>query len=242
MKRYLIAGLLVWLPLAVTIWVLQAVLGLLDGVFLWLLSGSQIVLPVTAHASIQYLRTVPGLGVVVMVLGLLLTGMFATNIFGQWWLRQGHRLLNKIPIVKSIYSSVKQVSDTLFSSSGNAFRQAVLVEYPRHGSWTIAFVTGKPGGEAGHHLRGDYLSVYVPTTPNPTSGFFLMVPSSEVINLAMSVDEALKYVISMGVVAPPMQIGAGVPQGRSARGELPRGNVVEAAPDSHVEAARNPTG
>jgi len=202
-KRYLIAGLLVWLPLAVTIWVLQAVLGLLDGVFLWLLSGSQIVLPVGAHASIQYLRTVPGLGVIVMLLGLLLTGVFATNIFGQWWLRQGHRLLNKIPIVKSIYSSVKQVSDTLFSSSGNAFRQAVLVEYPRHGSWTIAFVTGKPGGEAGHHLRGEYLSVYVPTTPNPTSGFFLIVPRADVIVLAMSVDEALKYIISMGVVSPP---------------------------------------
>ena len=242
MKRYLIAGLLVWLPLAVTIWVLQAVLGLLDGVFLWLLSGSQIVLPVTAHASIQFLRTVPGLGVIVMLLGLLLTGVFATNIFGQWWLRQGHRLLNKIPIVKSIYSSVKQVSDTLFSSSGNAFRQAVLVEYPRQGSWTIAFVTGKPGGEAGHHLRGDYLSVYVPTTPNPTSGFFLMVPRGDVINLAMSVDEALKYVISMGVVAPPMQIGAGASPRRSARGELPRGQVVDAAPDGAVEAARNPTG
>jgi len=211
LKRYLIAGLLVWLPLAVTIWVLQAVLGLLDGVFLWLLSGSQIVLPVTAHASIQFLRTVPGLGVIVMLLGLLLTGVFATNIFGQWWLRQGHRLLNKIPIVKSIYSSVKQVSDTLFSSSGNAFRQAVLVEYPRQGSWTIAFVTGKPGGEAAHHLNGDYLSVYVPTTPNPTSGFFLMVPRADVINLAMSVDEALKYVISMGVVAPPVRVATPLP-------------------------------
>jgi uncharacterized membrane protein len=241
LKRYLIAGLLVWLPLAVTIWVLQAVLGLLDGVFLWLLSGSQIVLPVGAHASIQFLRTVPGLGVIVMLLGLLLTGVFATNIFGQWWLRQGHRLLNKIPIVKSIYSSVKQVSDTLFSSSGNAFRQAVLVEYPRHGSWTIAFVTGKPGGEAGHHLRGEYLSVYVPTTPNPTSGFFLMVPQSEVINLSMSVDEALKYVISMGVVAPPMQVVAGAPARLPVRGE-PRDAVAEAASGSAVEAARNPTG
>ena len=241
MKRYLIAGLLVWLPLAVTIWVLQAVLGLLDGVFLWLLSGSQIVLPVGAHASIQFQRTVPGLGVIVMLLGLLLTGVFATNIFGQWWLRQGHRLLNKIPIVKSIYSSVKQVSDTLFSSSGNAFRQAVLVEYPRRGSWTIAFVTGKPGGEAGHHLRGEYLSVYVPTTPNPTSGFFLMVPQSEVVNLSMSVDEALKYVISMGVVAPPMQVVAGAPARLPVRGE-PRDAVAEAASGSAVEAARNPTG
>jgi len=111
-------------------------------------------------------------------------------------------LLHRIPIVKSIYSSIKQVSDTLFSSSGNAFREAVLVQYPRQGSWTIAFVTGKPGGEAASHLKGDYLSIYVPTTPNPTSGFFLMVQRSDVIELKMSVDEALKYVISMGVVAP----------------------------------------
>lgn len=193
---------MVWLPLAITLWVLHAVLGMLDGVFRALLAASQLVLPEGAHAIIELLR-IPGLGVIIMVAGLLLTGMFATNMFGQWWLRQGHRLLNHIPIVKSIYSSVKQVSDTLFSSSGNAFREAVLVQYPREGSWTIAFVTGKPGGEAALHLHADYLSLYVPTTPNPTSGFFLMVPRAQVIPLAMSVDEALKYIISMGVVAPP---------------------------------------
>lgn len=204
MKKYLLAGLLVWLPLAVTIWVLHAALGLLDGLFAFLLSASQALLPDSAHATLEALKQVPGLGVIVMLLGLLLTGVFATNIVGQWWLRQGARLLNKIPIVKSIYSSVKQVSDTLFSSSGNAFREAVLVQYPRQGSWTIAFVTGRPGGEAGLHLRDDYLSLYVPTTPNPTSGFFLMVPRSDVIELSMSVDEALKYIISMGVVAPPV--------------------------------------
>jgi len=202
-KKYLIAGLLVWLPLAVTIWVLQAVLGLLDGMFAWLLSGTQIVLPAAAHASIEKLRHVPGLGVVVVLLGLLLTGIFATNIFGQWSLRQGHRILSKIPIVKSIYSSVQQVSDTLFSSSGNAFREAVLVQYPRAGSWTIAFVTGTPSGEVAAHLASPHVSVYVPTTPNPTSGFFLMMPRTEVVPLNMSVDEALKYIISMGVVAPP---------------------------------------
>ena len=129
-------------------------------------------------------------------------------------LRQGSRILNRIPIVKSIYSSVKQVSDTLFSSSGNAFREAVLVQYPREGAWTIAFVTGKPGGEAALHLKSDYLSVYVPTTPNPTSGFFLMVPRKDVIELSMSVDEALKYIISMGVVAPPVPLAA------SARNQL----------------------
>jgi uncharacterized membrane protein len=127
-------------------------------------------------------------------------------------------VIGKIPIVKSIYNSVKQVSDTLFSSNGNAFREAVLVQYPRPGAWTIAFVTGRPGGEVAAHLaahlaahpaahsasqqRGEYVSVYVPTTPNPTSGFFLMMPRADVIALRMSVDEALKYVISMGVVVP----------------------------------------
>ncbi len=208
MKKYLIAGLLVWLPLAVTIWVLQAVLGVLDGVFVWLLNGSQVVLPAGSQSFIEMLRRVPGLGVLIMLAGLLLTGIFATNFIGQWSLRQGHRVLSKIPIVKSIYSSVQQVSDTLFSSSGNAFREAVLVQYPRAGCWTIAFVTGKPGGEAARHLEGDWLSLYVPTTPNPTSGFFLMVARADVISLAMSVDDALKYVISMGVVAPPMALHA----------------------------------
>jgi len=203
-KKYLITGLLVWLPLTVTIWVLQAVLGALDGVFGAVLSATQVLLPNEAHAPLEALRRVPGLGVLVLLAALLLTGAFAANIVGQWWLRQGNRLLNKIPIVKSIYNSVKQVSDTLFSSSGQAFREAVLVQYPRAGSWTIAFVTGKPGGEAAQHLVGDYLSVYVPTTPNPTSGFFLMVPRADVVVLRMSVDEALKYVISMGVVAPPL--------------------------------------
>ncbi|HWZ48815.1 MAG TPA: DUF502 domain-containing protein, partial [Herbaspirillum sp.] len=106
------------------------------------------------------------------------------------------------PVVSSIYSSVKQVSDTLLSSSGNAFRTAVLVQYPRQGSWTIAFVTGVPGGDVRNHLQGDYVSIYVPTTPNPTSGFFLMVPRAETIELNMNVDEALKYIVSMGVVAP----------------------------------------
>ncbi len=206
MKRYLLAGLLVWLPLAITIWVLHAILGMLDGVFAALLTATQAVLPDAVSPLLDMLKRIPGLGVIVMVAGLILTGVLATNIAGQWALRQGSKILNQIPIVKSIYSSVKQVSDTLFSSSGNAFREAVLVQYPREGSWTIAFVTGKPGGEAAEHLHADYLSLYVPTTPNPTSGFFLMVPRKDVIELAMSVDEALKYIISMGVVAPPVHL------------------------------------
>ena len=204
MKKYLVAGLLVWLPLAITIWVLSWLLGVLDGMFAWLLGLSTAVLPASTHAAIAALTNIPGLGVIVMVAALILTGVFVANVIGQWWVHQWHRLMHQIPIVKSIYSSVKQVSDTLFSSSGNAFREAVLVQYPREGSWTIAFVTGKPGGEVANHLPGEYVSVYVPTTPNPTSGFFLMMPRADVVALKMSVDEALKYVISMGVVAPPL--------------------------------------
>jgi uncharacterized membrane protein len=201
-KKYLLTGLLVWLPLAITVWVLSWLLGALNGVFEALLAATETVLPVSMHANIERLRQIPGLGIGLLVIGLLLTGMFAANMFGQFWFRQWDRLMGQIPIVKSIYNSVKQVSDTLFSTSGNAFREAVLVQYPRPGSWTIAFVTGRPGGEVATLLPGEFVSVYVPTTPNPTSGFFLMMPRADVVDLAMSVDEALKYVISMGVVVP----------------------------------------
>lgn len=202
MRKYIIAGLLVWLPLAITIWVLQQVLGTINGVFFSLLNGLKVLAPASLADGIDSLRNVPGLGVLILVGGLLLTGMFVANMFGQWWLRQWDKLMGHIPIVKSIYSSVKQVSDTLFSSNGNAFREAVLVQYPHQDSWTIAFVTGQPSGEVAAHFESEYLSLYVPTTPNPTSGFFLMMPKSRVRSLAMSVDEALKYIISMGVVAP----------------------------------------
>jgi uncharacterized membrane protein len=201
-RKYIVAGLLVWLPVAITVWVLSWLLGALDGVFAAVLSATQAVLPDSARQGVELLRRVPGLGVVVLLVAMLLTGVFAANIVGQWWLNQWHFVMGKIPIVKSIYNSVKQVSDTLFSSNGNAFREAVLVQYPRHGSWTIAFVTGKPGGEVAAHLPGDCVSVYVPTTPNPTSGFFLVMLRADVLPLKMSVDEALKYVISMGVVVP----------------------------------------
>lgn len=202
MKKHLIAGLLVWLPLAITVAVLSWLLGAMDGLFAWVLDLFEPVLPASAHGAIRMLQQMPGLGVVVVLLALYLTGVFAANVIGEWAVHRWHEVMHRVPIFKSIYSSVKQVSDTLFSSSGQAFREAVLVQYPRAGAWTIAFVTGKPGGEVVDHLSGDYVSVYVPTTPNPTSGFFLMMPRSEVVALRMSVDEALKYVISMGVVAP----------------------------------------
>ena len=207
MKKYLIAGLLTWLPLAITVWVLLWVQGLLDGVFRMLLKVAGVVLPEGAADGLSHLGTWPGMGVLVMLVLMLATGMFVTNIFGQWWLRQWDALMSRIPIVKSIYSSVKQVSDTLFSSNGNAFRKALLVQFPLPGSWTIAFQTGSPAGEVAEHLGSDYMSVYVPTTPNPTSGYFLVVRRSEVRELDMSVDQALTYVISMGAVAPDAAAG-----------------------------------
>jgi uncharacterized membrane protein len=201
-KKYLVAGLLVWLPVSITVWVLSWVLGVLDSVFRSVVGGFGAVLPASAQGLLTTLKGIPGLGVVLLLVALLLTGVFVANFVGQWWIKQWDQLLSRIPIVKSIYNSVKQVSDTLFSSNGQAFREAVLVQYPRAGSWTIAFVTGRPTGEVGEHLPADSLSLYVPTTPNPTSGFLLMVPASEVVKLDMSVDEALKYIISMGVVGP----------------------------------------
>ena len=194
MKKYLITGLLIWIPLVITLWVLKLVVDTLDQTLL--------LLPTVLHTENWLGVHVPGLGVLLTLVIVLVTGLLAANFIGaklvHWW----HRILHRIPVVSSIYSSVKQVSDTLFSSSGEAFRKAVLVQWPREGMWTIAFLTGVPGGDAANHLRGDYLSLYVPTTPNPTGGYFVMVPRAEVIELDMSVDDALKYVVSMGVVAP----------------------------------------
>ena len=133
---------------------------------------------------------------------LLLTGVIAANYFGLRLIRFWEAILGRIPFVKSIYSSVKQVSDTLLSDTGNAFRKALLVEFPHDNSWTIAFLTGSPAPAVARHFGEEHVSVYVPTTPNPTSGYFVMVPKSRVRELDMTVDEALKYVVSMGVVVP----------------------------------------
>jgi uncharacterized membrane protein len=201
LQHYFITGLLVWLPMGVTVWILMWLVGMLDGIFLAVLGAADAVIP-GMHVVAEKLRNVPGLGVILVAVVIFGTGVFVANMFGQWWVRQWDSLMTRIPVVRSIYTSVKQVADTLFSGSGHAFSKALLVQYPRQGIWTIAFLTGKPAGEVASHLAGDFVSVYVPTTPNPTSGFFLMLHRSDVVELKMSVDDALKYVISMGVVAP----------------------------------------
>ena len=206
-RRYFITGLLIWVPIGITLWVLDLIVTTMDLSLSLLPQGWQPVALLGRH--------VPGLGAVVTVLVIFLTGLLAANFLGQRLVLLWEGMMSRIPIVRTIYSSVKQVSDTLLSPQGNAFRKALLVEYPRRGSWTIGFLTGTPADEVRRRIAGraapgdpdagagtEMVSIYVPTTPNPTSGFFLMMRREDTIELDMSVDEALKYIVSMGVVAP----------------------------------------
>lgn len=197
MKKYFITGLLVLVPVVITFWVLSSLIQTMD--------QSLLLLPEQWQPQQLFGFSMVGLGAILTVLIVFVTGLIATNIFGQQLILIWEAMLSRVPVVKSIYASVKQVSDTIFSDSGNAFRKALLVEFPRKGSWTIAFLTGEPGGDVINHLQGDYVSVYVPTTPNPTGGYFLMIEKKEVIELDMSVDQALKYIISMGTVVPEIK-------------------------------------
>lgn len=200
MRKYFITGLLVLVPLAITLWVLSLIINTMD--------QSLQLLPERWQPAALFGFNVPGAGTLLTLLVIFLTGLLTRNFIGKQVVHVWELLLTRIPIVNSIYSSVKQVSDTLFSSSGHAFRKAVLIQYPREGAWTIAFLTGVPGGDVRNHLSGDFISVYVPTTPNPTSGFFIMLPRADAIELDMSVDAALKYVVSMGVVSPEFVVAA----------------------------------
>jgi uncharacterized membrane protein len=194
LRKYLITGLLIWIPLIITLWVLKVIFDTLD--------ASLLLLPESAQTEHWLGIHIPGLGAILTLLVIFLTGVLATNFVGAQLVEFWHDVLHRIPVVNSIYSSVKQISDTLFSSSGEAFRKALLVQWPHPGMWTIAFMTGTPGGDVVNHLPPDCVSVYVPTTPNPTGGYFVIVRRSDVIELDMSVDQALKYIISMGVVPP----------------------------------------
>ncbi|HEY0490061.1 MAG TPA: DUF502 domain-containing protein [Telluria sp.] len=194
MRKYFITGLLILVPIAITAWVLSAVISTMD--------QSLLILPHQWQPRTLVGFDIPGLGTILTIAIVFVTGLLANNLIGNYFVRLWERLLHRIPVVSSLYGSVKQVSDTLFSSSGNAFRKAVLIPYPHADSYTIAFLTGIPGGDVKNHLLGDFVSVYVPTTPNPTSGFFLMMERAKVVELDMSVDAALKYIVSMGVVAP----------------------------------------
>lgn len=206
LRRYLIAGLLVWLPLGVTVLVIKLLVDFMDQTLL--------VLPAAYHPDKLFGFHIPGLGVLLSVAVVLTTGIVVANFFGRQMVAVGEKFLSRIPLVRPIYSAVKQLTETVFTSGGQSFRKVLLIEYPRRGLWTLAFQTGTAIGEAQARTADEVVNVYVPTTPNPTSGFFLMVPRKDVVELEMSVDDGLKMIISMGAVVPKWN-GKGVTEVRA---------------------------
>ncbi len=207
LKKYFFTGLLILVPLAITLWVLNLIVTTMDQTLL--------LLPASIRNQAPF--NIPGMGVILTLAIVLAVGILARNFIGRrlvlWW----EALLARIPIVSAIYSSVKQVSDTLFSPSGQAFRKAVLIEFPRQGVWTVGFVVGSPGAPLQRPLTGEHASVYVPTAPNPTSGYILIVPLAQIVDLDISVDAALKFVVSMGVVTPPVRTVSAAPLASAGR-------------------------
>jgi len=194
MKKYFITGLLIWVPLGITIWVVKLLIGSMD--------QSLLLLPKVYRPESWMGVYIPGLGTILTLLVIFITGLFTANIVGQRLIGFWEGLLGRIPVVKSIYYSVKQVSDTLFSGSGEAFRKVLLVRYPHPQAWSLAFQTVVPS-EVGSRFDDEYVGVFIPTTPSPVNGFYFFVKKSEVIELDISVDQALKYIVSMGVAASP---------------------------------------
>jgi len=197
LKKYFITGLLIWVPLAITAWVLALIVRTMD--------QSLLLLPATIQPERLLGLYIPGLGALLTLLVVFLTGLVTANIVGQKLVRFWEGVLARIPVVKSIYYSVKQVSDTLFSGSGEAFRKVLLVRYPHPQAWAVAFQTGTPARDVADMLPEEHVGVFIPTTPSPVNGFFFFVPRKDVIELDMSVDDALKYIVSMGVVVPPLR-------------------------------------
>ena len=196
LKKYLITGVLVWLPIVVTVWVLTYIINASDQLIN--------LIPSRWRPENYTGFKIPGLGVIVAVVVLFVTGVFAANVLGRKILEGWDSLLGRIPVVKSIYSSVKKVSESLLSDNGRSFKTPVLVPFPQPDIWTIAFVSGSIPAVVQKSLSEteEYVSVYVPTTPNPTGGYYIMVKQSDIRELDMSVDDALKYVISLGMVMP----------------------------------------
>ena len=201
LKKYFITGLLIWIPLVITAWVLSLIVRSMD--------QSLLLLPQAIHPEHLLGFYIPGIGALLTVIVVFLTGLVTANIVGQKLVRFWEAVLARIPVVKSIYYSVKQVSDTLFSGSGVAFRKVLLVRFPHPESWSVAFHTGHPARDVADMLAEDHVAVFIPTTPSPVNGFFFFVKKKDVIELDMNVDEALKYIVSMGVVAPPMRNSRG---------------------------------
>ncbi|MBU1222420.1 MAG: DUF502 domain-containing protein [Gammaproteobacteria bacterium] len=198
MKRYFITGLLIWVPLGITLWVLDLLIGTMD--------QSLTVLPAEWQPEAWIGVRIPGLGVILTLLVIVLTGVFAANFFGQKIIDVWERMLIRIPVVKTIYGSVKQVSDTLLSGKGHAFRKVLLVRYPHPQAWSLAFQTNMPD-EVVRVLPDEHVAVFIPTTPSPVNGFYFYVKKSEVIELNVSVDRALKYIVSMGVASGEARSG-----------------------------------
>ncbi|HEY8553854.1 MAG TPA: DUF502 domain-containing protein [Burkholderiales bacterium] len=194
LRRYLAAGLLVWVPLGITLLFIKFLVDLMDQTLLLLPEG----LRPEAWLSFR----VPGFGILLTAAVVLLTGMVATNLFGRQLVHLGERLLNRIPLVRTIYTSAKKITETIFSGGGKSFRKVVMVEYPRRGMWSLAFLTGEGAAAVEAHTGQEMVNVFIPTTPNPTSGFVLMVPRQDVVELAMTTDEGLRLILSAGVVVP----------------------------------------
>jgi uncharacterized membrane protein len=214
LKKYIIAGLLVWLPFAATVVIVKLLIDLLDKTIL--------LLPPEWHPVALLGFSIPGFGIILALSILLLTGMLAANLFGRRFVEIWERILNKIPLVRSIYSSIKQISNTIFDPSGKSFRKVVMLQYPRKGVWSIGFLTNDNVGDEMSAVDDRLVAVFIPTTPNPTSGFIVMVRNDEITELGMSVEEGFKFIISMGVI---------IPDG-SARTELERNKVAQSLADS----------
>ena len=214
LKKYIIAGLLVWLPFAATVVIVKLLIDLLDKTIL--------LLPPEWHPVALLGFSIPGFGIILALSILLLTGMLAANLFGRRFVEIWERILNKIPLVRSIYSSIKQISNTIFDPSGKSFRKVVMLQYPRKGLWSIGFLTNDNVGDEMSAVDDRLVAVFIPTTPNPTSGFIIMTRNDEITELDMSVEEGFKFIISMGVIIP----------GGSARTELERNKVAQSLADS----------